>query len=336
MRFKDILGHEKETGLLKKAILKERVAHAYIFSGPSGIGKKLAARTFAQALNCEDFTKNSDCCGECGSCRDVENGASTNILSVLPEKGVLKIDRIRELQKILRYKPEKGRRVAIVEGADLMVRAVETVFLKTLEEPPAGAVIILLTSRPDNLLPTTLSRCQRVNFRPIKEETISGVLKTRYPVSDREAAVVSRLSGGNLSMALKFLDSGLLEKRKKFFERFKMLKSHDTIEILDFAAELSKDDDIEDVLDFLKSFYRDILCAGAGRREFIVNSDIEEMVLSAGGAKGAKGAGGAMGGDINRVIDSFGFIEEARRSIMPPRYANKVLAMEALLIRLLA
>ncbi|MBI5560699.1 MAG: hypothetical protein HY883_05435, partial [Deltaproteobacteria bacterium] len=236
-------------------------------------------------------------------------------------RGVLKIDQIRDLQRVLRYSVERGWRVAIVDGADLMVRDAASVFLKTLEEPPRGSVIILLTSRPDSLLPTILSRCQKINFGPLKDNVVSDALKKRCSLADKEAGVVSRLSGGSFSRALLFIEGGLLEKRKGFFERFKRLKKEDTLEVLDFASELSKDGAIEDILEFLKSWYRDAAVTLAGCPEFAVNSDIQDAA--------------GIGGGVDMYLKFFDLAEKTRQSILPPRYANKALSMEALLIRLL-
>lgn len=343
MRFQDILGHEREIGLLKRAIEGRRIAHAYLFAGPDGVGKMRLALVFAQALNCEDYR--GDCCGACGSCLCAANNSNTNILRVLPEKkvagkrgeireegeikgpgkdvrGVLKIDQIRDLQRVLRYRAERGWRVAIVDGADLMLRDASSVFLKTLEEPPSGSVIILLTSRPESLLPTILSRCQRINFTSLKEDVISDALGKRCQIKGCEADAIARLSCGSFSKAIKLLEGGLIEKRRRFFERFKKLKKDDPLGILDFALELSKDDGLEDVLEFLKSWYRDAAVAMAGCSGLVVNRDMAED--------------GPQGVDFEGCLRSFDLTEKTRQNILPPRNANKQLAMEALLIRLVA
>ncbi|MBI5599483.1 MAG: AAA family ATPase [Deltaproteobacteria bacterium] len=319
MRFRDILGHEKETAMLKKAVLNGRVAHAYLFSGPDGVGKKLLALSFAQALNCGDLRDDGDSCGVCPSCRGAECGSNVNILRVEPDEGVLRIDQIRDLQRVLKYSVENGRRVAVIEGADLMVRSASSVFLKTLEEPPGGAIVIMLSSRPDDLFSTILSRCQRVRLRPLGQGVISGVLTERYSIGREEAAAASRLSGGSLSMAIRLVEGGLLERRKKFLDGFKGLKGMDGAGLLDFASRLSKDKGIEEIFEFLKSRYRDLAFLRAGCPHLAVDNAIE-----------ARGDCPTIGG----LLNSFDLVEEARRNILPPRYANRGMTVEALLIGL--
>ncbi len=317
MRFQDILGHGKEIGLLKRAVRDKRAAHAYLFAGPDGVGKSLVAEAFAAALNCEDFEE--DACGRCPSCRAMEAAAHPNLLRVGPEKGVLRIDSVRELQRALNYKVESGFRVAVVDGADLMVRAASSVFLKTLEEPPSGSIIVLLSSRPDNLLPTILSRCQRINFGPLGEDVVAGVIEERCGLGEEEARTVARLSGGSLSRALKAVDKGILEKRDDLLKRLRAAGRGDAAGLLDLAEALSKDEDLDEMLEILKVWYRDLVVRVAGCPELVIDRDTEDITECLGGCS------------IDRSIDLFGLVEETRRNVLPPRNANKRLALEALL-----
>ena len=347
MKFSSILGHEKEIERLKRAVRSKRIAHAYLFSGPEGIGKRLVAESFAAALNCAEFSEDS--CGVCRSCAMFEVGSHTNLCVIEPEEDagtaddaeeprkavkkrkrvqpVLKIDAIRDLQRALRYRVESGTRVAVVDGAQLMTRPTSNALLKTLEEPPEGSIVVLLSSESDSLLPTVLSRCQRINFAPLPFEVVKKALVEKKGMSVEAANLVARLCNGSLGWAYEAADEGALEKRKAFFERFLRLDSSDIAGILDFSAALSKEDSPEEAMEFLKDILRDILVSGAGCPELALNSDM------AGFLKGVS-EGAAEGKDwFNAVCEAFTLAEDARISMLPPRYANKNLAMDALFIR---
>lgn len=334
MSFKDILGHDKETATLKNAILNSRVAHAYIFSGPDGIGKRLAALEFARALNCGGF--DGDSCGVCASCRMMDAGTHPNILQVWPTvkeredvlenaydgAGLIRISQIRDVQEFLRYRIDGGKKAVVVDYAERLMPQAANAFLKTLEEPPPGSVIMLITSRPSDLLPTILSRCQRINFRPLPDEAVSAVLVGDRSVQKGTADGVARLSGGSISKALRYVDEGAHESRGEILRRLTALYSADTDELLRFAEELSKMDGLPDVLEFMKGWYRDRLVTLVGAGHLAINGDIPDFIAT-GVDEGAA-----------TLLGSFAAIEKARRDITPPRYMNKQLVMEALLLRL--
>jgi DNA polymerase-3 subunit delta' len=340
MSFKNILGHSKEISILKRAISSGRVAHSYLFAGPDGVGKGLAARALAKALNCESPVGGAtvghsvgpsagddkvDSCGVCTSCKTMDEGFHLNLVKVEPVEGLLKIDQIRDLQNALKYRVASGRRVAIVGGADRLIKAAANAFLKTLEEPPADSIIILVTSRPAELLPTILSRCQRINFRPLPEEVVSRVLIKRLggkDLSSEDAAMIARFAGGSLSRALEAARSGEQARRREFLERFLRLTPARRDAILDAAWDLSKDEDLEGILEFLKTWYRDLAVFNEGAGGLMVTGEASGQQVTLDD----RGPG--------RLVRSFELIEEARRNITPPRNANKRLTMEVLLLRL--
>ncbi len=328
MSFENILGHSKEISILKKAILGGKVAHSYLFSGPDGVGKKLAAFELSRALNCVNF--NGDSCGRCANCELMERRVHPNLLLVYPTdkdgaedaNGLIRIDRVREIQNTLKFKAD-GKKVVIVDRADRMQPAAANAFLKTLEEPPADSVIILVSSHATELLPTILSRCQKINFRPLSEDLIAGFLTGRKGLSGDQAATVARLSLGSVSEAVKYSTGWTDEKRKEFLERLIRLSPGDTDLALKFAEDLSKSDDLDEILELIKVWYRDkaIFMEGAGH-----------LAVNAGMA--ARLENGKTS-SFRELWDSFSMVEAARRDIMPPRYANKQLTMEALLLRLI-
>lgn len=328
MSFKDIIGHSKEISVLVNSLSTGRVPHALLFSGTEGVGKRLVALEFARALNCRDFGGGSsgDSCGGCADCALFDSGAHPNLITAGPTdkdglptpEGLIRIERVREIQNSLKYRVERGKKVVIIDSADRMMTAASNAFLKTLEEPPPDSVIILVTSRSSDLLPTIISRCQRMNFRPLPAGAIAGYLVKKTGLSGSDAQEAARLSGGSFSKAQGYAGGGEYRKLREVAQEVSAITPADTEVALRLASELSKRDDLAEVLEFLKTWYRDRLAGLTGAAELMVNAG----ALSSGSV------------DARRMIDSFSMIERARRDIMPPRYANKQLTMEVLLMGL--
>ncbi len=165
MPFRDIRGHRRLTDLLARSIERGALPPASIFAGPSGIGKRATALAVAQVLNCLQ-PKNADACGSCKACDRIARGVHPDVLIVEPgDSGSIKIEQIRDVNDRVGYRPFEGRRRAvIVDEADALVPQAQNALLKTLEEPPPSSVFILVTARPDALLPTVRSRCIRLWF----------------------------------------------------------------------------------------------------------------------------------------------------------------------------
>jgi DNA polymerase-3 subunit delta' len=191
MSFARIRGHPKALGIIRRALQAGRVPHALLFAGPEGVGKRQVALEVAKALNCAGPTAGVDGCDACPSCRLADRMAETlgeppanrrlhpNIIVVAPEAGSrsLKIAQIREVERHATLSPYAGRRrVAILTAAETMTHEAANAFLKTLEEPPGGAVLILVAAAPTALLPTVRSRCQEVRFGPLPDTVLSALL----------------------------------------------------------------------------------------------------------------------------------------------------------------
>ncbi len=320
MSFKDILGHERQIEILKKSILSGRTAHAFLFAGPEGVGKMLTALAFAKALNCSYF--DGDSCGRCDDCSRIEAGTHINVFTIAPEEGLIRIGAVRELQNALRYRAERGTKVAIVEGADRLKTEAANALLKTLEEPPQGSVIVLVTSSPADLLPTVVSRCQRINFHVLSEEVLKRLVMDVGGVGPEEAAVVARLAGGTMKRVPAYLDREALARREERVARILSISGTDRAELVDLAGELSADGDLENTLDYLKICIRDLVCAAEGAGDTAVSGGSAGKFFSKGGPS------------LKRLINAFDEVERAERAMLPPRYANKRLTMENLLIRL--
>ena len=167
--FRDILGHRRLVALLARSIRQDSLPPSLVFAGPDGIGKRLTALATAQALNCPNRPETTagpgiDACGVCPTCARIARGVHPDVLLVEPgETGSIKIDSVRDIIDRAAYRPFEGRRrVVIIDEADALVAAAQNALLKTLEEPPPSSVFMLITSRPDMLLPTVRSRCPRL------------------------------------------------------------------------------------------------------------------------------------------------------------------------------
>jgi len=212
MSLAEITGQEKAVGMLTGILERQRLASSYIFSGESGIGKKLTAVNFAKALNCLSHGSApgfpADACDRCESCLKMDAGSHPDLMMIAPEDRQIKIDEIRLIDEALSFRPFEGRKkVVIVDDADTMNIAASNAFHKTLEEPPEDSVIILISSRPDRFPATIRSRCSRVNFVTLSLESCKNVLRGK--VSDEELEALARLSMGKPGLAL---SSGLKEE----------------------------------------------------------------------------------------------------------------------------
>lgn len=218
---KKILGQATALRYLHQALTSNRLPHSFLFSGPDGVGKKLTALAFAEMLYCQsqpEFSSEFEFggCGQCEPCRKIENHTHPDIFilnaesqaSLLKEKAEtqrsVKIEAVREIDKFLHLKPLEGRhRIAIIEEADSLTTEAANAMLKTLEEPPANGRLFLLAIHERTLLPTILSRCAKIRFRPIAQKEIGSWLNKVHGISADEALEAAALSGGSFSNALK-------------------------------------------------------------------------------------------------------------------------------------
>lgn len=227
MLWNDLRGHHEQVAMLRRAVQRGRTAHAYLFVGPSGIGKRLVARRTAQALLCERRPDvELDACGDCPQCRQVIAGSHPDVLTVALLEGKRELtiaqfagtreSRGREgLCHDLSLRPMLGtRRIAIIDDADLMNEESSNSLLKTLEEPPPGAILFLISSSTDALLPTIRSRCQPLLFSRLSDQEVADLLISIDPEIDAtSAAEAARLSEGSLDIARQLLEPGLRQLR---------------------------------------------------------------------------------------------------------------------------
>ncbi len=187
---------------MKRAIAGGTLAHAYLFSGERGIGKKLTALGLAAAVNCKGPGPEGGC-GECVSCRKVSELLHPDVHLVSADGDEIKIDQIRQAQAEVSLKPFEGRKkVLIIDPAEDMNAASANAFLKTLEEPPADTIIILISAMPQGLLPTIRSRCQEIQFHPIPRNTLTRLLTERRGMSHEDASFIACIAMGSFGRAI--------------------------------------------------------------------------------------------------------------------------------------
>jgi DNA polymerase III subunit delta' len=214
MPFRDVLGHDRLTSLLKRSVAGGTLPPSLVFAGPSGVGKRKTALALAQAINCLS-PEAGDACGRCTACTRIARGVHPDVLVIEPaETGVIRVDQVRDAIDRAGYRPFEGRRrVVIVDDADALMPQAQNALLKTLEEPPPSSVFVLVTSRPDVLLPTVRSRCPQLRFRPLAIDDIAAALIARGR-SDAEARAVAASASGSLGRALEASAGDLLEARE--------------------------------------------------------------------------------------------------------------------------
>jgi DNA polymerase-3 subunit delta' len=283
------IAHAPALGALQHALDSGRPAHAYAFIGPPGVGKGTGALEFAAALNCTGAEKP---CGECRACRDTMEGRHPDVERLAPggicdepdhrdhaDSRDLRICQIRRLQRIVSLAPYSGgRRVAIIDAADTLHAEAANAFLKTLEEPPAETVLILLVEREERLPETVLSRCQRVPFRRLDAETVFEALRARG-AEEAQAREIASVAGGRLGWAIDALkDPSVLQERHAMLDDAMRVAHAGRVGRFSWArsAENRAPEVRERYLRTLQaweSWWRDILAAAAGNEDGIENQD---------------------------------------------------------------
>ena len=210
-----IVGHEAVIVLLHNSLKNDRLSHAYLFIGPAGVGKMTLAVNLAQALNCESADRP---CGNCASCRRILDSQHADVQVIdLAGKAEISIDQIRELERYASLKPFEGKcRVFIIDNAELMSSEAANCLLKTLEEPPPFVYIILLSVNEKALLSTILSRCQKLELRPVAVSAVKNALIEHRGMKPDDAHVLAKLSSGCMGWAVRAsVDEDVLAHRKE-------------------------------------------------------------------------------------------------------------------------
>jgi len=279
MSFKKIKGQDRQIEILMKAIKRETVSHAYLFTGIPGIGKRATANAMAKALNCE--VGNGDFCDSCISCKKIEHQTHPDIFWIEPEGNHIKIDQVRRMQEQIKFTRYEGKcKVVIIDKAEKMNLQSSNCLLKTLEEPPPHTVLILITTATYQLLPTIRSRCQKVMFQPMSSELIVEILREKQSGESGVLKLSASLAGGSIGKAMQWMEGNTLKERKKLLEKIDHLNTGRVSEILDLAESLGEDKTaLVETLDLLKLWFRDLLVfKEIDQPTYLINKDIKNNV----------------------------------------------------------
>ena len=373
MLFKDIIGHERSIQILKTAIRRKHLAHAYLFHGEEGIGKRLVAKAFAKAANCEclyvgaraatprevpsdlsaarlparqgrqvpphpgpaldvgpfrfrseaesshaphprlsrqsrepasaepdawpSATRGADeqlaeeACGQCLSCRSIEAETHPDLIMVVPDGNVIKIDQIRQLQEQMHLKPIAGLyRFVILNEAESMNDQAANALLKGLEEPPDQTILILITHRPHALLGTVVSRCQKVRFNPLTDHQVIGLLQQKRSDPPSQLERVAALTMGRIGLALEVDPQALEAEWLKFSQVLSNTSPQRMDGLLELAQEYGQNrETTEQALEWIGLWLRELLAiklkASSSSPEFIRIASllsVEEIIANAG------------------------------------------------------
>lgn len=260
--FEEILGNEMVKDHFKKAIANHKISHAYILTGEAGMGRKSIANAFAMTLLCEKG--GSEPCMSCHSCKQVMSGNHPDLIYVTHEKpGSIGVDDVREqINDTIMIRPYSSYyKIYIVDEAEKMTVQAQNALLKTIEEPPAYAVIILITTNQEAFLPTILSRCVQMKLKPLKDFTIKNYLTQNLHIAEKDADICAAFARGNLGKAIHLALSD--EFRELFQKVMVLVKNVGTMDIsmlLDCIREMKEQNfDIGEVLDLMQLWYRDVL-----------------------------------------------------------------------------
>ena len=261
--FYDITGHDQIKRSLRESIKNGMTSHAYIFCGNKGSGRKLTAAAFSKALNCL-YPKDGNACGKCTSCIQTESGNNPDIFYVKATKTKsISVDDIREqIVEKVKIKPYSyDKKIFIVDLADTMTVQAQNALLKTLEEPPSYVTIILIAENMESFLPTILSRCVVMKFRPLSVEIVKKYLIDNIAVSEDDAKFFAEYSSGSIGEALRLSeDEGFYEMREDVIKSLMSLEGIDTASAMLMAKDMEKYKIYPELFDIMYMFYRDVFC----------------------------------------------------------------------------
>ena len=318
--------------ILRALRAEGKLPHALLFTGAPGVGKLAAARRIAMALNCQSRTIRSGTpngsstetlpCNRCRSCRRILSGNHPDILPIRPAGPFIRIDQIRTLRHTLAMKPyEATYRVVIIADAQAMNPPAANALLKVLEEPPQRTILILTASRKSDLLPTIVSRCQRLRFAPLPTAALRETLVAKQGLDPERAVILAAMAGGSLKRASELNRSNWVNRRNWLLNQLADLPALPLGAILALAARTAKKrEDFERYLDIMYTWARDLaVCRTVPEK--VINRDVIGLLEKAAGDRG-----------IDSILSKADYIQAARRDINAN--ANLRLTAEVLFLRL--
>lgn len=345
--FDYIIDQESVVRRLSKISRKGNIPHALLFTGLEGVGKRNTAKVFAMACNClqssqQSFGSGDDTttpssemqhtalpCGVCRTCKKIDAEIHPDVIFIQPQKGTIKISQIRDLCHMLAMKPyEAKQRVVIISEAHTMNPEAGNALLKLLEEPPGGTLLILTAPHSRNILPTIISRCQQVRFKPISQQALSALLVDEYGIRFEEAEILSALANGSMTKARSLVETGWLHQRNWIlsvlgYEKIDDADPEDIDLSLAFSERIARrKDQIPDVLDIFMSWFRDLMIYPLAP-EKIINKDLVDHVHNVSRHM-----------DACSVLSKFETVKKAREMI--DGNANPRLTLDVMMTRLMA
>jgi DNA polymerase III subunit delta' len=331
--FSRITGQKMAVDFLKRVISSGKIPHAFLFTGIAGVGKTTTALAFCQAINCLEPV-NGEGCGRCRFCRQLVSGNFPDLIFLEPDGQNIKIEQIRDLNRAMGYKSMAGAfRVVIINRAETMTVEAANSFLKTLEEPPAGNVIVLKVKEPLDLLPTIVSRCQKVPFRPLPYDVVKQFLMDESGIDEAGASLIAGISDGSMGKAIRISSSSYLEERQKCLANIIQLPTMEKTQTLGMAMEYAQDVkkkdrdtsgeiDLFELIGIWKTWYRDLIIMKInGPARLLINSDFSRKLKSI-----SKNIG------IDSLINAFFLLDRAQMDLN--RNPNIGLMMEDLFLSL--
>ena len=260
--FHDIIGQEQIKEHLQNAISAKKISHAYIINGEKSSGKEFIARVFAMTLQCEKG--GTEPCQECHSCKQAMTKNQPDIIYVRHEKpNTISVDDIRtQVNNDIVIKPYSSRyKIYMIDEAEKMNEQAQNALLKTIEEPPAYAILILLTTNAAAFLPTILSRCVTLNIKAVPDEKIRGYLMRKYQIPDYQADVCVAFAQGNVGKAIQLASSEEFNELKDaVLQLIKRLRDIDLYEMTEAVKQIATYKlSINDYFDLMMVWYRDVL-----------------------------------------------------------------------------
>ena len=322
MDFKDIIGHEKTIEVLGKIIKERHINHSYLFEGEESIGKRKVAYAFAKTLLCRQ--QGIKPCNSCISCYKFDRNSHPDFFVIEPVDGLIRVSQIEDMIRLTTTLPlESSRKVFIIDDSHKMHEKGKNKLLKILEEPPAYINFILISSSPNQLLPTTLSRLQTINFHPVKHDKIIDLLVNQYKKSHDEARYIAEFSKGSIGKSIEYsMDDSFFERRDEIINIIESLVNGDkvrafsTIDFFNVNKEI-----IDEIIDIFLFWFRDLLLfKELGRNNLLLNKDKLENLSSQSKV------------NSNKINDIIVRVQETKQNIR--RNVNYQLAIETMLLNI--
>ncbi len=321
-----VIGQDKILSLLDYGLKTNAIAHAYLLVGPRHVGKGTLAINLAQALNCDGPEVP---CGECRSCQRIREGKHADVTPIgLDSRAEISIDDIRGLQRSANLPPYEGKcKVFIIDEAEYLSTEAANSLLKILEEPPPRVVWLLLAAEEERLLPTIISRCQRLQLKPVPSGRVQEILVDSYNVDGDKANLLTQLCHGRLGWAVSALaNDDILEQRSQRIDKLASLLTDGLEQRFAYAQELAirfsqNRKAGAETIEIWLDLWRDLMLTKGGCQEAIINVDYKTVLEEQARVLSLS--------EIKESLDNFGLLQEAISKNVNPR-----LALEWLMLNL--